>query len=51
MRDECTWCGHPVHAGECDRVIEVTGVVVSGVFGSVRRKAIKRVPCPCKKRG
>lgn len=37
--ETCSWCGHPIHAGDCAREIQVG----SGKQGRVMR------PCPCRR--
>nr|DAO95966.1 MAG TPA: hypothetical protein [Caudoviricetes sp.] len=39
VAETCSWCGHPVHAGDCHREIQV---------GSGKRGRVMR-PCPCRR--
>lgn len=39
VAETCSWCGHPVHAGDCHREIQV---------GAGKRGRVMR-PCPCRR--
>lgn len=39
VAETCSWCGHPTHAGDCPREIQVG----AGKQGRVMR------PCPCRR--
>lgn len=39
VAETCSWCGHPAHAGDCTREIQV---------GAGKRGRVMR-PCPCRR--